>query len=59
MTNKELERCTYVNESKKRRKEKASKDRKDWTGFRSTQYKDKTKYDRKKIKKTLDNFEEI
>lgn len=59
MTKRELEKATYVNESQKRRKEKASKDRKEWTGFRSTQYQDKTKYNRKKIKKTLDKIDEL
>lgn len=54
MTKKEIERMLYVNESKKRRKEKASEGRKDWTGLRPVVYKDKTKYDRKKMKKILD-----
>lgn len=55
MTKKELERATYINESKKKRKEKVSEGRKEWTGYRPTIYKDKTKYDRKKFKKALDN----
>ena len=55
MTKKEIERATYINESKKKRKEKAQKDRKGWTGFRSTVYQDKTKYNRKKLKKVLDS----
>lgn len=54
MTKKELARATYVNKSKKARKEEASEGRKDWTGFRSTVYADKTKYNRKKMKKELD-----
>lgn len=54
MTKKELARATYINESKKMRKEKASENRTEWTGYRSTVYKDKTKYDRKKFKKVLD-----
>ena len=57
MTKKELDKATYVNESKKKRKEKANKDRKEWTGFRPTVYKDKTKYDRKKFKKVVDKDE--
>ena len=55
MTRKELERATYVNESKKKRKEKASEGRRDWVGCRSVVYKDRKKYDRKKFKKVLDN----
>lgn len=54
MTKREIERATYVNESKKKRKEKASEGRKEWTGFRSTYYTDRTKYNRKKFKKVLD-----
>ena len=48
---KELERAIYVNESKKKRKEKASQGRKDWTGLRPVVYKDKSKYDRKRDRK--------
>lgn len=54
MTKKELEKAIYINESKKVRKAKAAQDRKDWTGFRSVVYQDKTKYNRKKFKKLLD-----
>lgn len=54
MTKREMERMAYVNESKKKRKEKASEGRKEWTGFRPTVYKDKTKYNRNKMKKVLD-----
>lgn len=53
MTKREIERATYVNESKKKRKEKAKKNRADWVGLRPAYYKDKTKYDRKKFKKVL------
>ena len=48
MTKREIERAVYVNESKKKRKEKASQDRKDWTGLRPVVYKNKSKYDRKR-----------
>lgn len=51
MTKKQLEKAIYVNESKKKRKEKASKNRKDWVGLRPTIYKDKTKYNRQAYKK--------
>jgi len=51
MTQKELERAVYVNESKKKRKEKASQGRRDWTGLRPTIYKDKSKYDRNREKR--------
>lgn len=54
MTKKELEKAIYVNESKKHRKLKTSKNRKDWVGMRPTVFKDKTKYDRKKFKKIID-----
>lgn len=54
MTKQEISRIIYVNEPKKRRKEKASKNRKDWTGLRPAVYQDKTKYNRKKLKKLLD-----
>ena len=54
MTKQEISRIVYVNESKKRRKEKASKNRKDWNGLRPAVYQDKTKYNRKKLKKLLD-----
>ena len=39
---------------KKKRKEKASKNRKDWVGLRPTVYKDKTKYDRQKSKREVE-----
>lgn len=48
MTKREIEKAVYVNESKKKRKEKASQGRKDWTGLRPVVYKDKSKYDRKR-----------
>lgn len=48
---KEIERMIYVNESKKKRKERASTHRKDWTGIRPAIHKDKTKYNRQKNKK--------
>ncbi len=51
MTKREIERSLYVNESKKKRKEKASQGRKDWTGLRPTVYKDKSKYDRNREKR--------
>lgn len=54
MTKKQLEKAVYVNESKKKRKEKASKNRKDWVGLRPTVYKDKTKYDRRKSKREVE-----
>ena len=54
MTKKQLEKAVYVNESKKKRKEKASKNRKDWIGLRPTVYKDKTKYDRQKSKREVE-----
>jgi hypothetical protein len=54
MTKKQLEKAVYVNESKKKRKEKASKNRKDWVGLRPTVYKDKTKYDRQKSKREVE-----
>ena len=44
MTKKELARAIYVNESQKKRKEKAAEGRVVWTGVRSTSYQDKTKY---------------
>ena len=50
MTKKELARATYVNESKKKRKEKTSAHRKNWTGIRPVIHKDKTKYNRQKNK---------
>lgn len=55
MTNKELERVTYINKSKKERKKEAATGRKDWTGLRPAVYKDKTKYNRKSFKKPIDN----
>ena len=51
MTKKEIERATYVNKSKKQRKEEAKKNREDWVGLRPTFYKDKTKYNRQRDKK--------
>ncbi len=51
MTKREIERSLYVNKSKKKRKEKASQGRKDWTGLRPAVYKDKSKYDRKREKR--------
>jgi hypothetical protein len=54
MTKKTIERALYINESKKRRKEKASKNRKDWVGMRPAYYQDKTKYNRKSYKEILD-----
>lgn len=48
MIKREIERVIYVNESKKKRKEKAAQGRKDWTGLRPVVYKDKSKYDRKR-----------
>ena len=54
MTKKQLEKAVYVNESKKKRKEKASKNCKDWVGLRPTVYKDKTKYDRQKSKREVE-----
>lgn len=54
MTKKQLEKAVYVNESKKKRKEKASKNHKDWVGLRPTVYKDKTKYDRQKSKREVE-----
>ena len=54
MTKKQLEKAVYVNESKKKREEKASKNRKDWVGLRPTVYKDKTKYDRQKSKREVE-----
>lgn len=54
MTKKQLEKAVYVNESKKKRKEKASKNRKDWVGLRPIVYKDKTKYDRQKSKREVE-----
>ena len=54
MTKKQLEKAVYVNESKKKRKEKASKNRKDWVGLRPTVYKDKTKYNRQKSKREVE-----
>lgn len=53
MTRKELARTTYVNISKKQRKEEANKNRKDWTGLRPVYFADKTKYNRKKFSKKL------
>ena len=54
MTKKQLQKAVYINESKKKRKEKASKNRKDWVGLRPTVYKDKTKYDRQKSKREVE-----
>ena len=51
MTKKEIERATYINKSKKQRKEEAKKNREDWVGLRHTFYKDKTKYNRQRDKK--------
>lgn len=51
MTKKEMERTTYINKSKKQRKEEAKKNRIDWIGLRPAFYKDKTKYNRQRDKK--------
>ena len=51
MTKKEIKRATYINKSKKQRKEEAKKNREDWVGLRPTFYKDKTKYNRQRDKK--------
>lgn len=54
MTKKELEKAVYINESKKKRKEKANQNRQTWVGVRSAVFEDKKKYNRKKFKKALD-----
>lgn len=54
MTKKELEKAVYINESKKKRKEKANQNRQTWVDVRSAVFEDKKKYNRKKFKKTLD-----
>lgn len=54
MTKKELEKAIYINESKKKRKEKANQNRQTWVGVRSAVFEDKKKYNRKKFKKALD-----
>lgn len=56
MTKREIDRAIYVNESKRKRKEKASQNRKTWVGIQSTTFADKTKYNRKKMKKELDKL---
>lgn len=56
MTNKEIARAIYINESKRKRKEKASQNRKTWVGIQSTTFADKKKYNRKKMKKELDRL---
>lgn len=53
ITKKEVDRTLYINESKKKRKEKANENRILWTGVRSTSFEDKKKYNRKRSKKIV------
>ena len=54
MTKKKLERAVYINESQKRRKEKANKNRQSWAGIRPAIFENNKKYNRQKFKKELD-----
>lgn len=55
MTTKKIQSATYVNISKKKRKEQAKENRGEtFVGYRSTYFKDKTKYNRQKNKKIKD-----
>ena len=54
MTKKKMNKATYVNVSKKKRKEQAKENRGDtFEGYRPTYFKDKTKYNRQKNKKLI------
>ena len=53
MTQTELNRIVYVNESRKKRKEKAIQNRREWTGIRNTVFKNKKAYNRQRMKKEL------
>lgn len=54
MTKKKLERAVYINESAKKRKEQANKNRQSWTGIRPAVFGSDKKYNRQKFKKALD-----
>ena len=52
MSKKKIDKATYVNVSKKKRKEQAKENRGEtFVGYRSVFFKDKTKYNRQKNKK--------
>ena len=55
MSKKKIDKATYVNVSKKKRKEQAKENRSEtFEGYRSTYFKDKTKYNRQRDKKIED-----
>ena len=55
MSKKKIDKATYVNVSKKKRKEQAKENRGEtFEGYRSTHFKDKTKYNRQRDKKIED-----
>ena len=57
MTKKELKKSTYINISKKARKEKIKAQRGEtFVGSRPTFFADKTKYNRKKFKKISEDY---